>query len=111
MANSEGAGKRRGLGRGLGALIVNTEDTAASDAEQQENGVRAIPIDAISPNPHQPRSQFDSRALSELADSIRAHGVIQPLIVTVAPDHADDAPHYWIVAGERRWRARLPPAN
>lgn len=105
MAKTEGANKRRGLGRGLGALIVNTQENAAGDETQAENGVRTLAIDAISPNPHQPRSQFDAQALAELADSIRTHGVIQPLIVTLAPEQDAETPHYWIVAGERRWRA------
>ena len=52
--------------------------------------------------PHQPRSQFDPASLNELADSIRVHGVIQPLVVTPALDQPG---HYWIIAGERRWRA------
>jgi ParB family chromosome partitioning protein len=99
--------KRRGLGRGLGALIVNTESPAnpASDeviAQAEAGGVRMVPIERISPNPHQPRTNFSPDALEELAASIRAHGIIQPLIVT-ADGSGGDA--YWLVAGERRWRA------
>ena len=99
--------KRRGLGRGLGALIVNTESTAnpASDeviAQAEAGGVRMVPIERISPNPHQPRTQFSPDALEELAASIRAHGIIQPLIVTADGSGRDV---YWLVAGERRWRA------
>jgi len=114
-------GKRRGLGRGLGALIVNTESgvPAESDAERADanDGVHSIAIDAIAPNPHQPRTNFDAAALEELAASIREHGIIQPLIVTRAHTNAPRATEpaatspateptsYWIVAGERRWRA------
>ncbi len=61
-----------------------------------------VPVTQIRPNPHQPRSRFDTDALAELAASIREHGIIQPLIVTHAPDVADG---YWLIAGERRWRA------
>ena len=96
---------RRGLGRGLGALIVNTEgrNPASTEvvAQADAGGVQMISVNYISPNPHQPRSAFDPALLEELAASIREHGIIQPLITTAAetPDH------YWLVAGERRWRA------
>ena len=91
--------KKHGLGRGLGALIVNTsgEPQGANTPE----GVRTLPIAALQPNPHQPRTTFDATTLQELADSIRTHGIIQPLVVTAAQDQAG----YWIIAGERRWRA------
>jgi ParB family chromosome partitioning protein len=56
----------------------------------------------LSPNPHQPRKEFGAESLAELADSIRVHGIIQPLVVTPA---ADQPGFYWIIAGERRWRA------
>lgn len=80
--------KRRGLGRGLSALLPADE------------GVRSLPIDQLQPSRHQPRSWFDDAGLEELAASIRAQGVIQPLIVTPTGSGA-----YTIVAGERRWRA------
>jgi ParB family transcriptional regulator, chromosome partitioning protein len=86
--------KKRGLGRGLGALIPS--DHPASVAE---GGVKLVPITAVSPNPHQPRSSMDEQKLAELADSIKEHGLIQPLIVT----QADNG--YTLIAGERRWRA------
>lgn len=94
----------RGLGRGLGALIVDTtagppEDNATT---AKAGGIQLCALDAIQPNPQQPRSHFADEALQELAASIRVHGIIQPLIVTANPQ----APgHYWLVAGERRWRA------
>jgi ParB family chromosome partitioning protein len=100
--------QRRGLGRGLGALIVNTDperDYAAVNqpsAVAPEGGVTSIPVDAISPNPRQPRAKFDENALTELAASIREHGIIQPLIVTQNPQRDG---HYWLIAGERRLRA------
>lgn len=84
---------RRGLGRGMEALIP------VGDSEVE--GVRQVSVDAISPNPYQPRSQFDDAELKDLAASIREHGVIQPLIVTQKPGSAD----YRLIAGERRWHA------
>ena len=85
--------KKRGLGKGLGALIP----TAAS-AEIQRGAVE-IPINQISPNPHQPRHAIDQEKLQELAGSIREHGLIQPLVV------AQIETGYQLIAGERRWRA------
>lgn len=89
-------GVKRGLGRGLGALI---EAAAASFPE----GIQQVPIDAIAPNPRQPRHTVRADDLAELAASLREHGLIQPLIVTRAPLGADVA--YTLIAGERRWRA------
>ncbi len=93
---------KRGLGRGLGALIPTTPaaPTTAGPALSE------IAIDAIAPNPRQPRQSFDPTALQELADSIREHGLIQPLVVTHGPGHdTGTGPVYYIIAGERRWRA------
>ncbi len=91
---------KRGLGRGLGALL-NTPSLSA--AETGTEGVRSVAVDQISPNPEQPRQHFDDKQLSELAESIRANGLIQPLIVTRAP--ANVPVPYILIAGERRWRA------
>ena len=85
---------RRGLGRGLDALIPL--DETADDTE----GLRNVPVDRIVPNPHQPRTRLHEAELEELANSIREHGLIQPLVVTQHPDGG-----YQIIAGERRWRA------
>ena len=93
--------KKRGLGRGLGALITNTSGEPAGAEVRAADGARTLPVAALRPNPHQPRSAFDPLTLQELADSIRAHGIIQPLVVTAAQGE----PGYWIIAGERRWRA------
>ncbi len=87
------AQRRGGLGRGLDALIQSHSDVAG--------GVQELDIDAVTPNPFQPRETFDAGSLDELANSIREHGVLQPIIVSRA---TKDAP-YQIVAGERRWRA------
>jgi ParB family chromosome partitioning protein len=89
---------KHGLGRGLGALIPPSRTSAPAP------GV-LVPITQITPNPHQPRHRIEAEALRELADSIKEHGIIQPLIVTPAPDSTDAAPHYQLIAGERRWAA------
>lgn len=107
MASGMSAGKRTGLGRGLDALITKTDvDLATSQSEvidASPSHVQQVQLHLISPNPHQPRTVFDAESLQELASSIQEHGVIQPLIVTRATD--GDASRYWLVAGERRWRA------
>ena len=87
--------KRRGLGRGLGSLIPGSDTTDTADGT-----LPSVPIDSISPNPHQPRSHMDEGELAELAASIRGHGLIQPLIVNRVDEN-----NYTLIAGERRWRA------
>ncbi|MFQ5611268.1 MAG: ParB/RepB/Spo0J family partition protein [Anaerolineae bacterium] len=87
------AKKRAGLGKGLEALIPS-QPSAQVRAEAVE-----IAIDHLRPNPHQPRQRIQPEQLQELADSIRQHGLIQPLVVTQA------GAAYQIIAGERRWRA------
>ena len=87
--------KKRGLGKGLDALIPGGGSPAAND------GVLLLPVDDIRPNPRQPRSYFSPEALEELAASIREHGVIQPLVVADAPDGRG----YVLIAGERRLQA------
>jgi len=84
--------QRKALGRGLSALL--------GTPEPQSEELREIDINRILPNAQQPRKNFDEEALNELADSIRAHGVIQPIVVQPLPDS-----FFQIVAGERRWRA------
>lgn len=90
---------RRGLGKGLGALIP------AGDGETSRPpaGVAEVSLTDIAPNPRQPRENMEPAALEELAESIRTHGLIQPLVLTLAPDGATT--RYYLVAGERRWRA------
>ena len=90
---------KHGLGRGLGALIPPGVPPALVP------GVREIEVARISPNPRQPRHRMDPDALRELSVSIKEHGLIQPLIVTPAPDSTDLAPRYQLIAGERRWSA------
>lgn len=101
----------RGLGKGLDALIPMGSETPKSktaapakaksekQTEEKLSGYTMVNITKIEPNREQPRKNFDEDALEELADSIKQHGVIQPLVVQDRKDH------YEIIAGERRWRA------
>ena len=95
--------KRGGLGRGLDALYE--DNSAAFPDEKAEDGIKMVRVSAIEPNRGQPRKEFDSESLSELADSIREHGVLQPLLVRRMPGASLDEESYQLVAGERRWRA------
>jgi len=83
---------KQALGRGLKALIPDTP--------KARSGLAEIPLDRLSPNPEQPRKHFAEDGIAELADSIRRHGVLQPLLVS-----EDGAGGYLVIAGERRWRA------
>lgn len=87
------------LGRGLSAIIEDVEEAYKQDIEQAKDLVREIDIERITPNPYQPRVSFNEVALKELSESIKRHGLLQPIIV-VAKD--DD---YMLLAGERRLRA------
>lgn len=99
------AGKKKntGLGKGLDALFgevgIGLDEPAAKTENVAASGAEQISIDDIKPNVNQPRKAFDKESLEELAESIRQHGVIQPLIVRKSGEG------YEIVAGERRWRA------
>ncbi|MBZ5579361.1 MAG: ParB/RepB/Spo0J family partition protein [Acidobacteriia bacterium] len=88
---------RKALGRGLGALLPTRPPTQPVPA--MEENTQSIPIDSIDPNPLQPRRTFQPERLEELAQSIRANGIIQPLVVR------REGLRYQLVAGERRWRA------
>ena len=92
------AEQRRGLGRGLSALM----DENAGGADAPAGGVRELPIELVDRNPKQPRVDFDGDELNLLAASIRDKGLLQPILVRAAPDKPGQ---YQIVAGERRWRA------
>ncbi|MBO0695894.1 MAG: ParB/RepB/Spo0J family partition protein [Verrucomicrobia bacterium] len=90
---------RTGLGKGLGALISTPSVAARADTGESGERVHQINLATIVPSPLQPRKDFAREALQELIDSIRQHGIIQPLIVRQA------GPRFELIAGERRWRA------
>ncbi|MCL6627194.1 MAG: ParB/RepB/Spo0J family partition protein, partial [Alicyclobacillus shizuokensis] len=83
---------KRGLGKGLGALI-------STNASAEQPRYEMIPLDSINPNPLQPRKKFREESLEELAASLREHGVVQPVIVRPS------GTGYELLVGERRWRA------
>ena len=87
---------RKGLGKGLGALIEDFNEQPNKPGE----GAVTLPLQKIEPNPLQPRKTFAEEELDALAESIRIHGIIQPLTVRLLPNG-----YYQIIAGERRWRA------
>jgi ParB family chromosome partitioning protein len=89
------AERPRGMGRGLAAILAVTEDTEAPRSE-----LREIPAELIVPNPHQPRRSFDEESILALAESIKLHGILEPVLVRPIPGGT-----YELVAGERRWRA------
>ncbi len=89
-------GAKKGLGRGLEALIPSL-------GLEESGAIKEIPVDEIIPNPYQPRRSLHEESLEELAQSIREHGLIQPLIVT----RDEESGKYQLIAGERRWRAAM----
>jgi len=108
--------KKRVLGKGLNALIPSTgpEQEGTSDwaveHKPEGEGVRLIAVDQIAPNPHQPRQRISSETLQELANSIKEHGLIQPLIISErppsnGPEEPGSAVPYQLIAGERRLEA------
>ncbi|MFM8351526.1 MAG: ParB/RepB/Spo0J family partition protein, partial [Actinomycetales bacterium] len=94
--------RKSGLGKGLGALITAdlVERNEVTSTPIDGPILRDIPVGSIEPNPHQPRVHFDESALSELTDSVRAIGVLQPVLVRPVADGK-----FQLIAGERRWRA------
>jgi len=103
---TERKNERRGLGRGLSALMAEVGadiSFAGRDASPPaQAGTQTVPIELLRANPNQPRRHFDAARLGELEESIREKGIIQPLIVRADPQRAEG---FEIVAGERRWRA------
>ena len=95
-----GLNRKAGLnkGKGLGALI-DTEYVKPVISEEVKNSIKMVNIAKVEPNRNQPRQYFNEDSLQELAESIKEHGIIEPLIVQ------DRSTHYEIIAGERRWRA------
>ncbi|HJV43032.1 ParB/RepB/Spo0J family partition protein [Caulobacter sp.] len=93
---------RRGLGRGLSALLGEVESAPAQAPGDASAGSREAPIEILKRNPDQPRRTFREEDLEDLSNSIREKGVLQPILVRPSPDSPGE---YQIVAGERRWRA------
>jgi len=91
--------KKKRLGRGLGSLIGNVQGITQASEDDIASGLTELPIDKIQRGEYQPRKHFDEEALQELANSITAQGVIQPIVVR------KEGSHYELIAGERRWRA------
>lgn len=99
--------KRNALGRGLGALLDDTSSSVESQlpsdtikSQSSSEGIGEVPIEQIEVNPFQPRTDFDEEALNELADSIRVHGIIQPITLRQLSDNS-----YQLISGERRFQA------
>lgn len=94
--------RKRGLGRGLDALIPPATDEGwLASVTPETTNIVEIDVERIKPNPFQPRRDMDQKALQELADSIRVHGMLQPVVVRQIEDG------YQLVVGERRWRAAM----
>ena len=91
--------KHSGLGRGLESLLSSSESQYETAIPKDPEGAVEVPVESIRPNPYQPRKTFDKEKLKELSESIKKHGIIQPLIVR------KKGLHYELVAGERRLRA------
>jgi ParB family transcriptional regulator, chromosome partitioning protein len=87
------ADRPRGMGRGLAAILTSAEPMAGGE-------LREVPVDLVGPSPNQPRQQWNEEALVALADSVRARGILQPVLVRPVPGG-----RYELIAGERRWRA------
>ncbi len=100
LGNKSGLGSKSRLGRGLDAMLPNTSPAPVGEAAGPKT-VSKLAIEDIVPNPDQPRKQFDEQALTELADSIRELGVLEPIVVRSLKGRSQ----YGIIAGERRWRA------
>ncbi|MEO1080827.1 MAG: ParB/RepB/Spo0J family partition protein [Pseudomonadota bacterium] len=105
------AAKRRSLGKGLDALLAGSSakdvaesPAAATPAESEQGLLREIPVDLIQRGQYQPRRDFDPIALQELADSIKAQGIMQPIVVREMARESGEQ-RFEIIAGERRWRA------
>ena len=94
--------KKRGLGRGLDALLATSQTAKSTESEisEQKGELRKIPVEFLQPGKYQPRKDMSPEALEDLASSIRSQGIIQPIVVREI-----DQQKFEIIAGERRWRA------
>lgn len=93
------AENKKGLGRGLSALFGDDEPNGTQNNDQSTRGLKMISVSELQPGPYQPRRHFDTKSIQDLAQSLKNHGVLQPLVARRVEGH------YEIVAGERRWRA------
>ncbi len=105
-------GSRKQLGKGIGALLANIESEVNSNTEKAaevvkelSNTVAMVPLNTIKTNPYQPRTEFDEQAIQELSDSIRVHGLIQPITVRRLPEINNEGKEFELISGERRFRA------
>lgn len=95
---------RRGLGRGLSALLRDDDgDDDSPEGAQVRKNALIVPLERLRPGPFQPRRDFDAETMQELTQSVRRHGVLQPVLVRIVADGPEE--FYEILAGERRWRA------
>ncbi len=99
---AEDSGKNKRLGRGLAALIGDSAPAAEAPPERVVRDTRKVPIEHLEPNPRNPRKTFTEKDLADLAESLKAKGIIQPILVRHEVGKSD---RYEIIAGERRWRA------
>lgn len=100
------AAKKRGLGRGLDALLSGGAKKENTVAQKKDGELHNVPVEFIQPGIYQPRIDMHPEALEELADSIKAQGIVQPIVIRPVGDStASGDPKYEIIAGERRWRA------
>jgi len=97
------ASKRRGLGRGLDALLSSPVKQEQNNAQQSE--LQKLPIELLQPGKYQPRKDMSTEALEDLSRSIKSQGIIQPIVVRPIDENEQGIKHYEIIAGERRWRA------
>ncbi len=94
--------RRKGLGRGLDALLGTEPEEPTAITNERSQNTTQLPVDRLQPNRFQPRTHFDETGLDDLAESIKAQGVVQPIVVTPEQDGT-----HTIIAGERRWRAAM----
>ena len=100
--------KKRGLGRGLDALLGGIDSGGGDQPQVRNDELKNLPVELIQPGKYQPRTDIHAESLEDLANSIRAQGVVQPIVVRML----NDSNKYEIIAGERRWRAaQFPPLS
>jgi len=97
--------KRRGLGRGLDALLSTTPRSNDNQTLSQLSELQKLPIEQLQSGKYQPRKDMSAEALEDLASSIKAQGIIQPIVVRLLSENSQGLKTYEIIAGERRWRA------